>query len=192
MQTFLPYASYAESAKALDNKRLGKQRVETLQVFQVLLGERLVTSDKVVKQVSVKDNDGEHITVDRVTKVPRPREAWDREPVKSKGWTHHPAVMMWRGHELELLKYQEAICAEWTDRGFRDSCLEKTHYLLAPHMDELKEGAPSFIGNEDFHTSHKSNLIRKDEDHYAKQWDGLNGDLPYLWPVTAASTGDQK
>jgi hypothetical protein len=33
MQTFLPYASFKESAKCLDMKRLGKQRVEVLQLL---------------------------------------------------------------------------------------------------------------------------------------------------------------
>lgn len=33
MQTFLPYRSFANSAKSLDNKRLGKQRVETKQIY---------------------------------------------------------------------------------------------------------------------------------------------------------------
>ena len=34
MQTFLPYASFAESATVLDMPRLGKQRVETLQLLR--------------------------------------------------------------------------------------------------------------------------------------------------------------
>lgn len=33
MQTFLPYANFGESAKCLDMKRLGKQRVEVLQLL---------------------------------------------------------------------------------------------------------------------------------------------------------------
>lgn len=33
MQTFLPYADYAESARVLDRARLGKQRVETMQIM---------------------------------------------------------------------------------------------------------------------------------------------------------------
>lgn len=33
MQTFLPYACYKESAKVLDYRRLGKQRVEVLQLL---------------------------------------------------------------------------------------------------------------------------------------------------------------
>ncbi|WP_300400289.1 MSMEG_6728 family protein [uncultured Nocardioides sp.] len=36
MQTFLPYPDFARSARALDRKRLGKQRVETLQVVRAL------------------------------------------------------------------------------------------------------------------------------------------------------------
>lgn len=38
MQTFLPYSDFATSAKALDNKRLGKQRVEAYQILRSLLG----------------------------------------------------------------------------------------------------------------------------------------------------------
>ncbi|MGY1814306.1 MSMEG_6728 family protein [Blastococcus sp. SYSU D00820] len=36
MQTFLPVADFAESARFLDSPRLGKQRVETLQVLRAL------------------------------------------------------------------------------------------------------------------------------------------------------------
>lgn len=37
MQTFLPYAGYDASARVLDNKRLGKQRVENLQILNAIL-----------------------------------------------------------------------------------------------------------------------------------------------------------
>jgi hypothetical protein len=36
MQTFLPYPDFSASARALDQKRLGKQRVETVQVLRGL------------------------------------------------------------------------------------------------------------------------------------------------------------
>jgi hypothetical protein len=39
MQTFLPYADFAASAAALDDRRLGKQRVEALQVLRALTRE---------------------------------------------------------------------------------------------------------------------------------------------------------
>lgn len=39
MQTFLPLADYFASARALDDRRLGKQRVEAKQILRALLGE---------------------------------------------------------------------------------------------------------------------------------------------------------
>lgn len=38
MQTFLPYDEPTNSARVLDNKRLGKQRVEAVQIVRCLLG----------------------------------------------------------------------------------------------------------------------------------------------------------
>jgi len=38
MQTFLPYENFSQSAKVLDRMRLGKQRVETLQILNILSG----------------------------------------------------------------------------------------------------------------------------------------------------------
>jgi len=36
MQTFLPYSDFAKSARCLDRQRLGKQRVECLQILRTL------------------------------------------------------------------------------------------------------------------------------------------------------------
>lgn len=38
MQTFLPYRDFSKSAMVLDDKRLGKQRVECYQILRTLLG----------------------------------------------------------------------------------------------------------------------------------------------------------
>lgn len=40
MQTFLPYEDFRRTAACLDTPRLGKQRVETLQILHVLTGKR--------------------------------------------------------------------------------------------------------------------------------------------------------
>ena len=39
MQTFLPYSSFIRTARCLDRQRLGKQRVECLQILKALSGE---------------------------------------------------------------------------------------------------------------------------------------------------------
>ena len=38
MQTFIPFKDITKSAECLDNKRLGKQRVEAIQIARCLLG----------------------------------------------------------------------------------------------------------------------------------------------------------
>ncbi len=38
MQTFLPYESFEKSAQTLDWRRLGKQRVEGMQIINAITG----------------------------------------------------------------------------------------------------------------------------------------------------------
>lgn len=49
MQTFLPYPDFRDSAMVLDRLRLGKQRVETLQIMSALLTGRGWTSHPATK-----------------------------------------------------------------------------------------------------------------------------------------------
>lgn len=37
------------------------------------------------------------------------------------GWRHHPAVKMWRGHEVSLARYGLAACDAWSSRGHQDN-----------------------------------------------------------------------
>lgn len=136
MQTFLPYASYMESAKVLDRQRLGKQRVEAWQILNALRGE-------------------------------------------SKGWVNHPATRMWEGHERALALYGITMCYEWTRRGYRDTMGER----FRPFVRGLFPVAPDWLGDEDFHLSHRSNLIRKMPEHYGPIWPDVPADLPYVWPT---------
>jgi hypothetical protein len=38
------------------------------------------------------------------------------------------------------------------------------------------------VGDEEFHRSHRSNLLRKDPEFYAEVADDVPPDLPYVWP----------
>jgi len=142
MQTFLPYADFRQSAEALDYRRLGKQRVECLQLLNSLLG---VTN--------------------------------------SKGWSNHPARNMWRGHEKSLVRYTLTVCEVWKGKGYKDTVTEKVQALADTHLQDASEDAPAWLGDEDFHRSHRSNLIRKLPEHYQPQWPTESADLPYIWPV---------
>jgi hypothetical protein len=146
MQTFLPYADFARSAAVLDDRRLGKQRVETLQVMRALT-------------------------------------------IPGYGWQHHPVVAMWRGYRPALMAYQDAVCAEWLDRGHVDTCLGKTLIDLA-HVPEdaaaYESGTfdvPAWNEDEAVHRSHRSKLVQKDPEFYRDAFPDVPADLDYVWPV---------
>ena len=149
MQTFLPYADFERSARVLDSKRLGKQRVECLQVLRGLT-------------------------------------------VPTYGWRHHPAVKMWRGHLEALGRYGFTCCDVWTESGFGDTCAASIGAELAaagvdvvrtqPDLAEAG-GLPGWLGDEAFHVSHQSALLRKDPEHYGPLFPDVPDDLPYVWPA---------
>jgi hypothetical protein len=148
MQTFLPWPDFERSARSLDDRRLGKQRVEAMQVLRALT---------------------------------RP----------TYGWQHHPAVRMWRGHEEALGAYALAVCREWRRRSYADTCAPTILADLAaaglPSPPRLQhelgpDDLPDWLGDEAFHRSHRSALLRKDPQHYAAEFAGVPDDLPYVWP----------
>lgn len=99
---------------------------------------------------------------------------------ETKGWVNHPAVKMWRGYESALALYGVVVCAIWKDRGYNDTMLPRFARLLDGNVT-----MPDWIGDERFHRSHQSNLIRKDHDHYAPFFPGVPDDLEYVWPENA-------
>jgi hypothetical protein len=134
MQTFLPYADLQESVRVLDYRRLGKQRVETFQVLNILL---------------------------------------DRTP--TKGWRNHPVTRMWSGYEAALQLYQNYTIQEWVNRGYKNNMQFEKILISSPQM-------PVWFGDEAFHRSHRSNLLRKDYEYYSQFFDEPI-DLEYSWPV---------
>lgn len=144
MQTFLPYPSFFKSAECLDDRRLGKQRVETLQILNVLI-----------------------------------------KPGEKTGWQHHPAAKMWRGYEQSLGYYGLVICTTWKRRGFNDTCFKKIRVLFPGKSIENLKTAPKpfWVGDEDFHRAHQSNLIRKAPEFYRPLFPGVPNNLPYIWPT---------
>lgn len=186
MQTFLPYSSFKRSAAVLDNKRLGKQRVETLQVMQGLAGMRLKSSVIVDtgRSKHVVFPDGTDGVAPITKKVDLDPSEWSLEVTSGVGWLNHPITRMWAGRECWLMSYQFAICREWTRRGFRDTCLAKTLYLHKhSELCEVRKPKPPFwLGNRDFHLSHQSNLVSKLPEHYGPLFPGVPDDLAYVWP----------
>lgn len=133
MQTFLPYPDFNSTARCLDYKRLGKQRVECKQIINALV-------------------------------------------LPNAGWKNHPAVKMWEGHIDWLIEYMSVVIIEWERRGYKNS-------IVAPVDLCRGDPKPPWLGSRAFHRSHKSNLLRKDPDHYGRLGWKVPNDLPYIWPV---------
>ena len=92
------------------------------------------------------------------------------------GWLHHPAVLMWMGHAGALALYHDFMIDEWVARGYKNTM---------PHLwtGEDDFDMPAWLGDERVHESHRSNLLRKDPDHYGKYEWAEADDLPYFWPT---------
>lgn len=178
MQTFLPFADFKKSAQSLDRQRLGKQRVEGLQLLQGLTGRLTIFKD------------GKWLV---------------RGDAKSVGWKNHPASKMWRGFEPALAAYTLDICDEWVERGYNDEIEFRVYSLTMDCFEnppkesgfetfrgpEIKHSItwmksvplPGWFGDVDFHRSHRSNLIRKLPSHYRNDLGWTDPDnLPYIWP----------
>ena len=138
MQVFLPYESYLLSAQCLDWRRLGKQRVECMQIINAVEG--------------------------------KPRK--DGKP--ATGWVNHPATIMWRPYLDSLKYYANIVMMEWLSRGYKNN-------MEFYEVDKDLAQEPHWLGFESFHASHRSNLLRKDKEHYSSyDWEESD-DLPYLW-----------
>jgi hypothetical protein len=98
----------------------------------------------------------------------------------SKGWVNHPAAKMWRGHELALAQYGLAICNEWLFRGYKDS-LAGDFYTLTFDLEDT--GLPPWWGDERVHSSHRSNLLRKNPKWYGQFGWQESDDQEYFWPA---------
>ncbi len=101
-------------------------------------------------------------------------------PEKPSGWMNHPAVRMWRGHELSLCEYAVYMCDEWIKRGYVDNTREQ-FIKAAENLPSCTD--PAWIRDEQLRLSHRSNLIRKLPEHYGPMWPDVPNDLPYVWPV---------
>ena len=136
MQTFLPTRDFATSLMFLDPKRLGKQRVEAMQILKALF-------------------------------------------LSEGGWAKHPATLMWKGYEPALMLYYNTCLDEWTGRGYKNN-MHHAKEVLGKSQTSLE--MPHWLGNEEFHKAHKSNLLRKDPMWYGEFGWKVPRDLPYIWP----------
>jgi hypothetical protein len=94
MQTFLPYDSFTKTAEVLDYRRLGKQRIEAMQIINAAEMRRL--------------------GIDRIYIVKEKR-------YKATGWYNHPATVTWENYIPALKHYCNLMIIEWIKRGYKNT-----------------------------------------------------------------------
>lgn len=89
------------------------------------------------------------------------------------GWSRHPAAKMWRGYEDALKAYMGECIKEWVRRGYKNT-------MHIPVVEQYV--LPHWFGVEEFHASHRANLLRKDSGYYSQFGWTESPDMPYVWP----------
>lgn len=92
MITFITHFPFSETAKRLDYRRLGKQRLEAKQIINLLWE---------VKYTQ--------------------KNYHDLARIKSLHYLNHPSVKMWYHYELALIEYYNCIVKEWIARGYKNT-----------------------------------------------------------------------
>jgi hypothetical protein len=90
-----------------------------------------------------------------------------------KGWLNHPCSVMWRKFVPALKFYHNCCIDEWVSRGF-------TNTMKKEVIDE-EIILPDWFGFEDFHSSHRANLLKKEPDFYSQYGWSENPQDPYIW-----------
>lgn len=144
MQTFLADKSFRESARVLDNSRLGNQCY---------------------------------------------REC---KTLINGGWENHPASKMWHGYEHALCEYALELAHEMGRRKKPDGSPKWKPQVVARwtnYWSELMDtypdtGYPPWLGNEQFHSSHRAALLAKNWFWYRQFNWTEEPRIDYTWPKT--------
>lgn len=104
-------------------------------------------------------------------------ETLEKDSTAKPAWRNHPACRAWKGYIPALKLYHDVMLQEWINRGYNNT--RKFYY---PSDNTIVIEFPKWLGDPNFHASHRSNLLRKDPVYYGKFGWKEPMDLPYVWP----------
>lgn len=195
--TFLPFKDFEASVKSLDNKRLGKQRVEAKQIINLLeyldnciyvkedtkSQERPLHIDEKYRQIIFYNEDTPFNTKAQYTK-----NVTDIIPDLSSrkiAWINHPAVRMWYRYTNALKEYYNHCLQEWLNRDFNNTM---EFYDLNDKVIKY----PWWLGWDTIHFSHRASLNRKDPKYYKFEVPEEYTRYTYVWPISKKMKKDMK
>lgn len=149
VNTFLVCADFNKAAAALDSRRLGKQRVEAMQIINILLEAKRLGK---IYHINTNTITG-HIEVFTRCK--------SDGTCKKIGFYKHPAVLAWVGHVSGLAVYTNACIDEWVRRGYNNSMAKYT---------VRNATYPWWVKCRVIHMSHRAALLRKEIARAEPHW----------------------
>jgi hypothetical protein len=155
MQTFNCETEYTQTFKALDYRRLGKQRVECLQTCM-----QLIKGSGGYKYHPVNDMWRGYESALIMYGIQCCLE-WKR-----------------RGYKDNLLPVFMLLWNTWS--GFNHDLTDILDYYDACIHGNVPEFFPPLLTDKQYIASHRSNLYRKDMIHY-RQYEKYGDGLPYVW-----------
>jgi hypothetical protein len=195
VNTFLCYKDFCKSAKALDKKRLGKQRVEALQIINIIAA--LHQLSDFFKNPVPNDPYNCYDWIREISDLYKKKQKENpdffiinnenNKPIKIYRFFYHPVILMWINHIDSLKEYHDIHIEEWIYRGCNNTM--KTFNIKGAKR-------PIWTYDDFFILLHRSNLLHKEIDRKEPQWyqnleDFKN--LPkqlYFWPYTIKLKGN--
>lgn len=194
--TFLLHTNFSQSAKLLDYRRLGKQRLEAKEIWEFLKQLRLIASlfniedfprekDTSVEErqnwitkvmSSMKDRNIKKIILrnDQVSYVYKgdngTYKSDDNQKVITLAYKGNPAVRLWLGFEDGLLEYYNAHVREWISRGYKNTM---------PIFDVKNSPRPKWTYNDDIIRRFKSMLMKRELERNENLWYSLKRDFVF-------------
>ena len=185
VNTFLVSRNFQESAKILDYRRLGKQRVEAMQILNILLDIEIIKSHLFKKKIFTfpfpetfveqcnwyKDLKKSYsslkyklytkngINEDNI--IQKEKEEGFR--LVLGGFSSHPAVFAWLGCTEALKYYINVHIEEWISRGYKNNMK-----IYEINTNELKY--PWWVDCEPIRFSHIAALLNKERDRNENEW----------------------
>jgi hypothetical protein len=171
VQTFLPYPDFAATARVLDPRRLGKQRVEALQVFRSLV----VPGYGWRHHPAVKMWAGcEEALVRYGLEM---CAAWT-----ALGHADTVAATLRDQHAATLLNQPAAALVN--EPAAAGAIARERRREPRTQAELMVAGAvPAWLGRDDVHRSHRSALVRKDPGYYGPLFPDADPEEPYVWPA---------
>ena len=153
----MPYTKYHKVAKILDYRRLGKQRVEGMQIYNILSGKQ-------------KTNGYRNHPINKM---------WKGYEASLAEYTN-AMITEWisRGYKntMEYIKCCDYLIISEGNNLF--------HYIPSGNFPPIpyEHSKPSWVYDRKVRISHQSNLLRKDWDYYSKQFGTHIGtNHSYIW-----------